>query len=183
MRLKTCRQCKSRFVPVRPMQVVCGPLCGLDYAKGKRAKEEKKEDRAHKERLKTIPQLKKEAQVAFNGYIRERDRQQPCISCGAPPPDLSQLHAGRDAGHLRSTGAADHLRFDERNCNAQCVSCNQYKAGNVIAYRLGLVARIGLDAVEALENDNEAVKWSRDLLREIKAIYKGKTRELLKSRS
>jgi hypothetical protein len=128
------------------MQVVCGPMCGIERAKKKREADEKKakaveakQDRAKKESLKTIPKLRAEAQVEFNKFIRTRDAEQPCISCGKPPGDLSGLHAGRDAGHYRSTGAASHLRFDERNCHAQCVHCNQHLAGNVVQYRIGLI--------------------------------------------
>jgi len=180
MKAKTCKQCKSRFVPARPLQVVCGPMCGIERAKKARVATEKKQDRVKRESLKTIPQLIKEAQVEFNKFIRTRDEREPCISCGKPQGDLSGLHAGRDAGHYRSTGAAAHLRFDERNCHAQCVHCNQHLAGNVVKYRIGLVARIGLDAVEALEADNEPIKWDRDTLRQIKVIYRAKTRDLKK---
>jgi len=178
MRVKTCKCCKAKFMPARPLQVVCGPLCGLERAKKARVVQEKKQDRAKRETLKTIPQLIKEAQIEFNKFIRTRDEREPCISCGKPPGDLSGLHAGRDAGHYRSTGAAAHLRFDERNCHAQCVKCNQHLSGNAVQYRIGLVARIGLDAVEALEADNEPVKWDRDTLRQIKTIYRAKTREM-----
>jgi hypothetical protein len=183
VKLKTCKQCKSRFVPARPLQVVCGPMCGIERAKKARLTTEKKQDRAKRESLKTIPQLIKEAQVEFNKFIRTRDEREPCISCGKPPGDLSGLHAGRDAGHYRSTGAAAHLRFDERNCHAQCVKCNQHLSGNAVQYRIGLLARIGLDAVEALEADNEPVKWDRDTLRQIKVIYRAKTRALKKEQA
>ena len=183
VRGKDCAFCGSNFQPQRMGQKVCSPTCArrLVNAQKKQEAERKKldrmMDRAAKEGMKTIPQLKKEAQVAFNAYIRERDRGLACISCGAPEPAATELHAGRDAGHYRSTGAADHLRFDERNCHAQCVHCNQFLAGNVVAYRAGLVARIGLNAVEALEADNTPIKWTREVLREIKVIYRAKARE------
>lgn len=180
MKFKTCKHCKAKFVPARQMQSVCGPMCGLERAKKKREAEEKKTDRIKREAMKTIPKLIKEAQIEFNKFIRTRDDGKPCISCGKPPGDLSGLHAGRDAGHYRSTGTASHLRFDERNCHAQCVQCNQWKAGNAVDYRIGLVARIGLDAVEALEADNEVIRWDRDILRQIKTIYRAKLRALRK---
>jgi len=83
-----------------------------------------------------------------------------------------------DAGHYRSVGAAPHLRFDERNCHAQTKFDNQYKSGNVVDYRIGLIKRIGLEAVEALEADNEVRKWTRDQLIEIRATYKAKRKAL-----
>ena len=148
--------------------------------KKERAKLDRMMDKAKREGMKTIPQLIKEAQVAFNAFVRARDRERPCISCGAPRPDLSTLHAGRDAGHYRSTGSASHLRFHEDNCHAQCVHCNQWKSGNAVDYRIGLIQRIGLARVEALESDNEPVKWEREALRQIAVVYRARTRELLR---
>lgn len=186
---KTCVHCGKQFMPRSTFQTVCTSKCLLkdvnrkEREKKERSKLDRMMDRAAKEGMKTIPQLKKEAQIEFNRYIRARDESLACISCGAPPPNTADLHAGRDAGHYRSTGAADHLRFDERNCHAQCVHCNQYKAGNVVAYRQGLVARIGLDAVEALESDNEPVKWTREALREIRTIYRARVRDMKKEKA
>ena len=141
------------------------------------AKVEKAKDRAARERQKTIPQLIAEAQKEFNAYIRLRDQiaGHPCISSGRP---LDWSGNAVDAGHYRSTGAASHLRFDEDNCHAQSKHDNKYLAGNAADYRLGLIARIGLARVEALEANNEVIRWDRDTLRQIKTIYRAKTREL-----
>lgn len=179
MRLKTCKQCKARFAPARPMQVVCGPMCGIERARKARAVVEKKQDRVKRESLKTIPQLIADAQREFNAFIRLRDQiaGHPCISSGRP---LDWSGNNVDAGHYRSTGAASHLRFDERNVHAQSKHDNQWKAGNVVDYRINLIKRIGLEAVESLENDNEPVKWDRDTLRQIKVIYRAKVRQLKK---
>ena len=177
MKLKTCKQCKTKFAPARPLQAVCGPMCGLERAKKARLTAEKKQDRVKRESLKTIPQLIKEAQVEFNAYIRERDKNQLCICC-ARPLGTSDVGGSFDCGHYRSTGSASHLRFDERNAHAQRKDCNRWGAGRAVDYRIGLVARIGLEAVESLEADNQPVKWDRDTLRQIKVIYRAKTREL-----
>lgn len=177
MKLKTCKQCKSRFVPARPLQAVCGPMCGLERAKKARLTAEKKQDRVKRESLKTIPQLIAEAQKEFNAYIRERDKHQPCICCGAPL-DHDSVGGGYDCGHYRSTGSASHLRFDENNAHAQTKKCNRWGAGRAVDYRIGLIKRIGLEAVEALEANNEVIRWDRDTLRQIKTIYRAKTRAL-----
>lgn len=182
-----CKYCKQRMEVIgHKIHPECAALWWEDQKgkiKAKAEREQKRRDRARLDGMKTIPKLRAEAQVEFNKFIRTRDAERPCISCGKPPGDLSGLHAGRDAGHYRSTGAASHLRFDERNCHAQCVHCNQHLAGNVVAYRIGLVNRIGLDAVEALEHDNAPVKLDRDTLRQIKTLYRAKTRKLLKERA
>lgn len=124
------------------------------------AKVERTETRRRKEALKTVPDLIKEAQIAFNAFIRERDRQagHGCISSGRP---LDWSGNAVDAGHCRSTGAASHLRFHEDNCHAQSKHDNQFLAGNAVDYRIRLVARIGLARVEALEADNQVRKWTR----------------------
>ena len=41
-------------------------------------------------------------------------------------------------------------------------------------YRLGLIARIGQQRVEALESDNTPVKWTREGLRQTRDYYRAK---------
>jgi Bacteriophage Lambda NinG protein len=141
-------------------------------------KQERAEDRATREKQKGLPQLHKEAREAVHEFIRLRDAHLPCISCGAPPPDLSDLHAGRDAGHYRSVGSAPQHRYNLMNINAQCVHCNQHLAGNPIAYRFGMLAKYGEAATLALELDNAAHKWTRAEVRGIRDEYRAKTKAL-----
>lgn len=136
-------------------------------------------DRKKRAEQKRIPDLIKEAQTAFNAFIRERDREQPCICCGKPLGD-GDIGGGFDCGHYRSTGSAPHLRFDERNAHGQTKRCNRWGAGRAVDYRIGLIRRIGVDAVDALEADNRIHKWGRDELIAIKAEYVKKLKELRK---
>lgn len=142
-----------------------------------RQRVEKAMDRKRKEALKTLPMLLKAAQRSFNAYIRERDKAagHPCISSGRP---LNWAGNDVDAGHYRSVGAAPHLRFNEANVHAQSKHDNQWKAGNVVDYRINLIARIGLPAVEALENNNVVHKWGRSEVIAIKAMYDRRTKQL-----
>ena len=181
IKLKECRQCGSKFSPWSSTQTVCGRVCAAKLVKTEKAAEAK-QDRAKRESLKTIPQLIAEAQKEFNAFIRLRDQLagHPCISSGRP---LDWSGNGVDAGHYRSTGAASHLRFDEDNCHAQSKHDNQYLSGNAVDYRLNLIKRIGLARVERLEASNEPIKWGRDTLRQIKTIYRAKTRALKKEHS
>lgn len=183
-----CPQCKGKLEPTQRIH----PDCVNAWAEAQQAKAEREGlkkvktlvkldrmlTRQRKAELKTIPELIKEAQVVFNRWIRARDHDQPCISCGAPPPNLDGLHAGRDAGHYRSTGSASHLRFHEDNCHAQCVRCNQWGAGKAVEYRVGLIQRIGVEKVAALERMNTTHKWTREELILIKEKYRAKLREL-----
>jgi len=176
MKDKTCKHCGSCFVPVRPLQSVCSPICASRLVKTAK-KEEAERTKARKAALKRIPDLIKDAQIAFNAFIRLRDQAQPCICCGKPLAE-SSVGGGFDAGHYRSTGSASHLRFNEDNCHAQRKVCNRYGAGRAVDYRIGLIARIGLGRVEALESDCVPHKWTREELLEIKATYKAKLKEL-----
>lgn len=186
---RNCKHCRKP-ADGRPLHDYCiGPWYEANReklrAKAKKADRaaEKVQDKAKREKLKTLPELKKAAQVEFNKWVRARDHDKPCISCGAPPPDLSGFHAGRDAGHYRSVGAAAHLRYHEDNCHAQCVHCNQYGAGKAVDYRIRLIERIGAARVEALEADNEPRKWTREELRAIAATYRQKLKELKRDRA
>ena len=183
---KRCKVCRSDFFPVRPLQIACSPTCAHAYAakinEGK-AKDQRKQEgqqtRAKREAMKTLPELTKEAQFAFNAFIRERDRQagHPCISSGRPLR-WGEFGGAVDAGHYRSTGSAPHLRFCEDNCHAQTAQDNRHGAGRAVEYRLGLIARIGLARVEALESDNRVHKWTRDELRAIRDTYRAKLKAL-----
>jgi hypothetical protein len=175
---KTCKHCGTTFHPARMMQKVCGPVCAGRLVKADK-KVEREQIRARKESIKTIPQLIKEAQFAFNAFIRARDRVRPCICCGRTEQMGYGLSShGWDCGHYRSTGSASHLRFNEDNAHRQLVICNRYGAGRAVDYRLGLIQRIGLERVEALESDKSVHKWTAESLRAIKAIYKTKLKEL-----
>ncbi len=78
-----------------------------------------------------------------------------------------------DAGHyIPSTKLS--TRYDEDNINAQCHSCNRFKHGNLIEYRINLVKKIGEGGIELLEaKRNDTVKRPRDWYEEKIAYYKG----------
>lgn len=172
MKSRPCAHCQGPFVPVRPMQRVCSAICASRKVQADK-KRERAAVRTRREAIKTIPTLIKEAQHVFNAWIRARDAGRPCICCGGPL-GAGDVGGAYDCGHYRSTGSASHLRFDERNAHAQRKQCNRWGAGRAVDYRLGLIGRIGLEAVEALEADNLPHKWTREELIEIRNIYKAK---------
>ena len=174
---KSCKVCKAKFTPRASTQVVCSWRCASAYTAKEKAKRERKEYREKKEQLKTRREWIIDAQTAFNAYIRERDKNQPCICCGQPLVQGS-IGGGYDCGHYRSTGSAPHLRFNEDNAHGQRKVCNRYGAGRAVDYRIGLVKRIGIERVEKLESDNEPKKWTIDELKQIKQKYKLKLKEL-----
>ncbi|SDG45638.1 Bacteriophage Lambda NinG protein [Pseudomonas extremaustralis] len=183
---KTCKNpaCRASFVPQRLGQAVCSPKCGLAIKHVNEAKARKSlaqvgraDIKVRKEALKSRGDHMREAQQAFNEYIRARDQAAGhlCISSGKP---LDWSGNAVDAGHYRSVGSAPHLRFDERNCHAQSKQDNRFLSGNAVDYRIGLIARIGQEAVDALESDQSVRKYTIEEIKAIKAEYQAKTREL-----
>jgi len=181
MKPRKCANCKAEFIPSRMGQKVCSVECAKSIAIKKREKVEKAQDRNKREQLKTRSQWMKEAQVAFNAFIRERDKDKPCICCGEPLL-ASAVGGGFDCGHYRSVGSAPHLRFDERNAHGQRKQCNRYGAGRAVDYRLGLIRRLGVAVVDSLESDQTERKYTVDDLKAIKAEYVAKLKELKKQR-
>jgi len=119
-----------------------------------------------KKKLNPLPKLLEKTQRVFNAYVRERDKELGCISCGG---------IVEQAGHYHSQGHHSALRFDPINTNGQCRRCNMFLHGNLIRYRQGLVSKYGEDVVIELEeraNTDRLKKWSREELEELIAKYK-----------
>lgn len=169
-RVKTCK-CGTKFRQYNSLQKMCVSCL---IAEGKKQTEEKEKtwpDRKKKmkEGLKTRSQKVNEARKEFQKYIRERDKDQPCISCGT-------MQASKwDAGHYLKAELYTGLIFNEDNVHKQCVRCNQYGGGMQAEYREGLIERIGEDRVKALEESRHTLrtyKWSDEELDWIKTKSK-----------
>lgn len=182
---KRCKspECRQSFQPRNSMQAVCSPLCGLALAAIQRkkreaqlAREDRKDTRERKEKLKTRADYMREAQAEVNAYVRLRDAHLGCVSCDKPATWQGQWHAS----HFRSVGSSPHLRFDLRNIHKACSICNNHLSGNIHGYRPKLIERIGLEAVEALEADQSTSHYTIDEIKEITSIYRAKVRQLKK---
>lgn len=182
IRSKKCANCKESFIPDRPFVSWCSVDCAVVIARLKQAKQKARDaaqERAQhakaKEAVKSNGQHMKEAQAAFNAIIRERDKDLPCVSCG-------RHHQGQyHAGHYRSVGSSPELRFEPLNVHKQCAPCNNHKSGNVVEYRISLIKRIGIEAVEWLEGSHEPKRYTIEDLKAIKAEYRQKLRVLKSS--
>lgn len=176
---RSCKWCKQKYSPMRQKQVCCAPECAEMYAAKVRVKLEKinaaesvKYIRLQKEKLKTKSDWAREAQTVFNQFIRLRDEKLPCISCG-------RFHQGQyHAGHYRTVGSHPELRFEELNVHKQCSVCNNHKSGNIVEYRINLLGKIGAASLEWLEGHHEPKKYTVEDLKQIKATYKAKLKEL-----
>lgn len=166
------------------MQVVCSPLCAIKEVELKKQKEFDKETRKLKKGLKGKNEYKKEAQKVFNKYIRIRDKDDPCISCGRTEVEWTRGGAW-DCGHYLTVGGYPELRFNEDNAHKQCKSCNggsaKYaKKGKTVSddYRERLIKKIGIEKVERLEGPHEAKNYTIEDYISIKEIYNQKLKEL-----
>ena len=197
------KACRQWFHPVRDGQVVCSFECASaigkeqtakarEAAKQKEVQRQRTEEKAGRQRrkakresFKTKAQWDKEAQSAFNRYIRIRDEGKPCISCDNPLIGKSNYLTGSaiDASHYRSRGAASHLKFNVFNVHSACTRCNRQLSGNAVEYRIRLIERIGQERVERLESDNEPRRFDIPYLQRIKSIFTRKARALEKCRA
>lgn len=176
VRRRKCRQCGIHYTPNKEQQKVCSLACSIPYGKAQAKKHAEKKHKQRKADFKKNDrsvQLKL-AQQAFNKFIRLRDTNKPCISCG-------RYHEGQyHAGHYRTTAAQPALRFNELNCHKQCMPCNAHKSGNITEYRIELVRRIGESLVDWLEKDHkQPSKWTIEELKAIKKYYQNACKEIL----
>ncbi|TRL65309.1 hypothetical protein FMV79_14805 [Enterobacter hormaechei] len=196
------KACRQWFHPQREGQIVCSFECASaigkeqtakarEAAKQKAAQRQRTEEKAGRQRrkakresFKTKAQWDKEAQSAFNRYIRIRDEGKECVSCGNPLIGKSNYLTGCaiDASHYRSRGAASHLKFNVFNVHSACTRCNRQLSGNAVEYRIRLIDRIGLERVERLEADNAPRRFDVTYLKRVKAIFSRRANALMKRR-
>lgn len=174
---KKCKQCKQLFEPQRPLQYLCSATCTYEYARilvikrvEKKNKENVKEIKdgllSHKDYIQLF-------QKVFNTYIRMRDLNKGCISCGVTLTDKKY-----DCGHFLPT-TYQFLRFNEDNCAGQCVHCNQHKHGSQYEYSIGLEQRIGVDRMQWLHaHRHDRIEISIPELKDKIKEYKKKIKDL-----
>jgi hypothetical protein len=132
-------------------------------------KAQQRRDKAKLAALKPRSHWLRQAQVAFNGWIRARDADLGCISCGTRDGKVN-------AGHYRSVAACPELRFEPLNVHRQCERCNTFLHGNLIHYREALKTLIWKDALEWLEGPHEPKHYTTDELRAMAAHWRAETR-------
>ena len=175
-RPRKCAWCSERFEPRQMGQKACSPKCALAHTRAEAARKAHRAPRkpgAGKAPTDRRTALKR-CQIAFNAFIRERDRHRGCVSCDIPATWQGQFHAS----HYRSVGAAPELRFEPLNCHKSCSACNNHKSGNIEQYRPELIRRIGLRNVEWLEGPHEPKRWTVDDLNAMAADFRRRVREM-----
>ena len=131
--------------------------------------------------MKSISKLKKELDKWFSLYIRLRDATDEglvqCFTCGV----VKHYKSGMQCGHFQSRRYLP-TRFDEINCQPQCVSCNMFKQGEQYKFALNLDAKYGEGTSE--EKQKEAVQmikfarwWYEDNISYYKSIVENLKKE------
>jgi len=170
------RKCKYHGKQTRQYIVVNNmAFCTFEFAckwaydnrlKGKEIKHkaQKKEYNENK-----LPTRKRATKEACHRYIRLRDKDDSCICCGEPLGD--DYHAG----HWLESGNNPQVRYDEDNIHAQRLSCNVFKGGDSGEYKERLIAKIGIDRVNALlSKKGGTLKRTAQDYRDIELTYKQK---------
>lgn len=75
---------------------------------------------------KTLKAAKARADKYFSLYIRERDKNKVCVTCGKRTSE-------KDCGHFISR-RFESTRYDEKNSHGQCLKCNRFEYGNQFQY-------------------------------------------------
>lgn len=126
-----------------------------------------------------IRTLKKKLDTVYSQYIRLRDSEDgiaTCITCGDQKPwKLMQC------GHFIRR-SINHLRYNETNCNVQCMRCNVILHGNLYIYSLKLDQRYGEGtAARLLEESQQFHKFTISELESMIETYKEKVGDLINS--
>ena len=100
--------------------------------------------------MKSISKLKKELDKWFSLFIRLRDATDEglcqCFTCGA----VKYYKKGMQCGHFQSRRFLA-TRFNEENCQPQCVACNMFRGGEQFKFAMNLEAKYGTGKAEELE--------------------------------
>jgi hypothetical protein len=172
-RTKKCKNCGNLFTPYTSLQKFCTESeCIRVLVEETKAKEWKKKKAKKKEELMSLQDHLKVTQAIVNKWIRLRDKDEPCISCG------KQIKGVKHASHYLSSGGHSFVRFHEDNIWKSCYKCNVMLSGNQIEYRKRLIEKIGVERVEWLESNGSNIKkWTLAELKEIQYIYKQKIKD------
>ena len=131
--------------------------------------------------MKTISKLKKELDKWFSLYIRLREATlegaAQCFTCGKVD------HYKRlQCGHFQSR-KHHATRWNEQNCQVQCVKCNMFEQGEQWKFGLQLNGKYGQGTSTMLEElARETVKMTRIDYEENIRYYKANVNNLKKEK-
>ena len=173
-----CKVCRKEFTRSREGQVVCSYECSIEYGSRQMRKvklAEAKDRRSALKRFKAsdVSELKSTAQKVINRYARLRDeleRGYQCVTCGHK---FGQM----DGGHFLPTSSYSAIRYNTNQIFQQCKSCNRFKGGAPLEYRLFMVDRHGEEYVKRLESTkNQPRKYTVEYYQKLIRVVRKKTK-------
>jgi hypothetical protein len=126
---------------------------------------------------KNITSAKRTADKWFSIYIRLRDSDSnglsKCITC-----DTTKEWREMDCGHFMSRRFLS-VRYDKRNANAQCQSCNQFGAGEQYRHGKAIDLKFGKGTADELNKlSRKITKLSKVEIMEVAQEYKQMAEEI-----
>ncbi len=189
---RKCTGCKKRFDQsiVTWREAPCGYFhdsdCQIDYARKqgqklrtKKDKQKRADFRKKQVDVKGLRHWIKETQKVVNAYVRQRDKGKPCISCGIYEHQCktkSLRGSVWDAGHYKTTKARPEIRFDMRNINGQCKSCNQFHSGRIKDQEVGIVERYGQERLDWLLSYHKPKHYTIEYLERLRRVLRKRMR-------
>jgi hypothetical protein len=130
----------------------------------------------------TVSKLKKELDKWFSLYIRLREATDEglvqCFTCG----NVNNYKVGMQNGHFMSRKFMA-TRYDEQNCQVQCVGCNMFKSGEQFKFSLALDSKYGKGTAEdLLRKSTKTLKIMPHEYKEKISYYKLIVEKLLKDK-
>ena len=131
--------------------------------------------------MKSISKLKKELDKWFSLFIRLRSATKEgacqCFTCGKVAH-----YKKMQCGHFQSR-RHHATRWNETNCQVQCVKCNMFEQGEQFKFGLRLDNKFGEGTAQELEFlSNQITKVSRSDYEEKISYYKGVVDKLKKEK-
>ena len=179
---KKCKNalCEKSFMPTRPFQVVCDPLCAVQYVShaSTRKRIENIKKRADKKvkkdfNINNYRHQFKLTRLAAQKLANRLDAELPCICCGA-----LRGTAQFCGGHAKTQKAHPELALDLHNIHGQRNAfCNKHKSGNWSGdkhswgYEQGLILRYGQGMVDYLETFRVKVQYTPQDLIQLRKVY------------
>ena len=125
---------------------------------------------------KSVGWYKKKLDHSFSQWIRIKDSVNgvaTCVTCGTKN-DWKHMQNGHYI-------ARNHMatRYDEQNCNVQCIGCNMFKNGNMDEYALYLLKKYGENILVELNKKKQTIRQIRiPEYEELIKLYDNKIKEL-----
>ena len=138
--------------------------------------------KAKKAKKENTSGLKTKLDDIFSLYIRLRDATDEgyvqCFTCGK----VTYFQKGMQCGHFESRKNLS-TRWDEQNCQPQCVGCNMFTQGRQYVFGLNLDAKYGDGvAMELIYKAKKTLKIMPHEYKEKISYYKSLVENLLKEK-